>query len=87
MVIHDEDSQEAVRVFDARVGHFDEDIGVLLEIYHQFLLLLHEAESVFVHAVSVVEKQVIFTCKFNLDLLDLVLARSILYYSVEDTRG
>lgn len=48
-------------VLDATIGHFNEDIGILLEINHQFLLLLHVSELVFIHAVRVVEEQVVFT--------------------------
>jgi hypothetical protein len=34
MMVHDEYSEEAVWVFDARIGHFDEYIGVFLKIDH-----------------------------------------------------
>lgn len=71
-MVHDKDCEEAVRVLDARVGHFDEDVGVLLKVNHQFLLLLHVAELVLVHTVRVVEEQVVFTRQFHLDLLDLI---------------
>ena len=60
MVVHDEDSEETVGVLDARVGHLNEDIRILLEVDHQLLLLLHVAESVFVYDVRVVEEQVVF---------------------------
>jgi len=56
MVVHDEDCQEAVRVLDARVGHFYEDVRVFLEVDHQLLLLLHVPESVLVDTVRVMEK-------------------------------
>ena len=59
-------------VLDATIGHFNEDIGILLEINHQFLLLLHVPELVFIHAVRVVEEQVVLTRQFYLDLLDLI---------------
>jgi len=59
-------------VFNARIGHLDENVGILLEVDHELLLLLHVAELIFVHAVRIVEEQVILTCQFNLHLMDLV---------------
>ena len=47
--VHDENGQKRVRLLDARVYHFDKDIGVVAELYHQFLVLLHVTERVFVH--------------------------------------
>ena len=51
-----------MRVFDARVGHLHVDVCVLLEVYHQLLLLLHVSESVFINAVGVMEEQVVLAC-------------------------
>ena len=76
VVVHDENSQKAVRVFDARVRHLYKNVCILLEVYHELLLLLHVAESVFIYTVCVVEKQVVFTRQLHFDLLDLILARS-----------
>ena len=59
-------------VFNARIGHLDENVGILLEVDHELLLLLHVAELIFVNAVRIVEEQVILTCQFNLHLMDLV---------------
>ena len=39
---------------------------------HQLLLLLHVTEFIIVNNVGVVEKEVVFACQFNLDLVDLV---------------
>ena len=61
-----------MRVFDARIGHLDENVGILLEVYHEFLLLLHVAELVLVNVMRIVEEQVVLTCKFNLHLVDLI---------------
>lgn len=58
-MIHNENGEETVRVFDCRIGHLDKDVGIFLEVDHEFLLLLHVTELVFVHAVCVVEKQVV----------------------------
>ena len=71
-MIHDEDGEEAMRVFDARVGHLDEYVGILLKVDHELLLLLHVAELVLVHAMRVVKEQVVLTCQLNLNLVDLV---------------
>lgn len=70
-MVHDENSEETLRVLNARVGHLYIDVGVLLKIDHKFLLLLHVSEFVFVNNMRVVEEKVIFTCQFNLDLVDL----------------
>lgn len=80
MMVHDEDSQEAVRVFDAGVGHLDEDVCILLEVHHQLLLLLHVTEFVFIHAMRVMEEQVVLTRQLYLDLVDLPLNCSVLMH-------
>ena len=80
MVVHDEDRQEAVRVLDARISHLDEYVGILLEIDHEFLLLLHVPEFVFIHAVRVMEEQVVLTRQLNFDLVDLPLNCSVLMH-------
>ena len=77
LVIHDEDCKEAMRVFDARICHLDENVGILLEVDHEFLLLLHVAELVLVYVVRVVEEQVVLTCQLNLHLVDLVGVGSV----------
>ena len=73
-MVHDKDCKEAVWVFDAGVGHLDEDVCVFLKVDHEFLLLLHVSELVLVHAVSVMEEQVVLTSQLDLDLVDLSLA-------------
>ena len=60
-------------VFDAGVGHLDEDVGVFLEVDHELLLLLHVSEFVFVHAVSVVEEQIVLTRQLDFHLVNLTL--------------
>ena len=72
LMVHDKDGEEAVRVLDARVCHLDEDVSVLLKVYHQLLLLLHVAELVLINTVRVVEEQVVLTRQLNFDLLDLI---------------
>ena len=76
-MIHNENSEETVRVFDCRIGHLDKDVGIFLEVDHEFLLLLHVTELVFVHAVCVVEKQVVLAGQLNLNLVDLILTGTI----------
>ena len=66
-----------MRVFDARICHLDENVGILLEVYHEFLLLLHVAELVLVHAMRIVEEQVVLTCQLNLHLVNLVGVSSV----------
>jgi hypothetical protein len=34
---HDEDCEEAVGLFDARINHLNKDVGVIIEFYHQLL--------------------------------------------------
>jgi len=76
-MIHNEHSKEAVGIFDAGVSHFDKDVGVLLEVDHQLLLLLHVAEFVFINTVRVVEEQIVFTGKLHFDFMDQTLASSV----------
>ena len=76
-MIHDKHCEEAMRVLNARVSHFNEDIGILLEINHEFLLLLHVSELVFINAVCVMEEQVILTGQFDLDLMNLIRVRAV----------
>jgi len=76
VMVHDEDSQKAVRVFDARVRHLYKNVCIFLEVHHELLLLLHVAESVFIYTVCVMEKQIVFTRQLDFDLLNLILARS-----------
>ena len=46
--------------FDARIDHFDEDVGVLVELDHELLDFLHLTESVLVDDMGVMEKEVVF---------------------------
>ena len=71
-MIHNEDSKETVWIFDARISHFHKDIGIFLEVDHQFLLLLHVSKLILIHHVCVVEEKVIFAGQFYFDLVDLV---------------
>ena len=78
MVIHDEDGKEAVWILDARVCHLYKDVCILLEVYHQLLLLLHVTELVLIYTVCVVEEQVVLARQLYLDLVDLILASTML---------
>ena len=49
-----------MRLFNTTIDHLNEDRGVLWELYHQLLVLLHLPESVLVNCVRVVEEQVVF---------------------------
>ena len=59
--------------FDTAVDHFDQDIGVLMEFNHELLSILHLPESILIHNVSVMEKEVVFRCQLNLDVLNVVV--------------
>ena len=48
-----------------------------LEVNHEFLLLLHVTELVFINAVCVVEKQVILASQLDLHLMYLLLSSAI----------
>ena len=61
-----------MRFFDAWVNHFNEDISIVSEFYHQFLALLHIAKWVFINLVSVIEKQIILRGQFYFHILKLV---------------
>lgn len=61
-----------MRLFDARVDHLDENIGIVREFDHELLILLHHSETIFVHDVCVVEEQIIFGSQFNLDILEII---------------
>ena len=60
-----------MRLFYARVHHFHQNIGVVCEFNHQFLVLLHVSERVFVNHVGVVEEQVVFRSEFNFNVLKI----------------
>jgi len=62
-----------VRLFNAGVDHFDEDVGVFWEFYHQFLYFLHLSEGVFIHSVSVMKEQIILRGQFNPHILDVIV--------------
>ena len=64
-------------VLDSRIGHFDENVCIFLEVDHELLLLLHVTELVFVNAVCIVEKQVILTRQLDLHLMDLILTGTV----------
>lgn len=61
-----------MRLFDARVDHLDENIGIVREFDHELLILLHHSETIFVDDVCVVEEQIIFGGQFNLDILEII---------------
>ena len=56
-------------LLDARVDHLDQDVRVVAELDHQFLVLLHVSEAVLVNDVGVVEEQVVLRSELNLDIL------------------
>ena len=64
-------------VLDSRICHLDENVCIFLEVDHEFLLLLHMTELVFVNAVCVVEKQVVLAGQLDLNLMDLVLTSTV----------
>ena len=76
-MIHNENGEETVWVFDGRIGHLDKYVRILLEVDHELLLLLHVAELVLVNTVRVVEKQVVLAGQLYLHLVDLILTGTI----------
>lgn len=48
-----------MRFLDAAVDHLDENIGIFIELYHEFLVLLHLPEAVLINNVSIVEEKVV----------------------------
>ena len=68
--VHDEDGEERVRLLNARVDHLDQDVGVVGELNHELLVLLHVTEAVLVDDVGVVEEKVVLTGQLNLDILE-----------------
>lgn len=59
-------------LLDARVDHLDQDVCVVSEFYHKFLVLLHVSEAIFLNKMSIVEEQVILRCELNFDILEIV---------------
>lgn len=59
-------------LLDARVDHFNENVGVVREFYHELLVLLHHPEAVLVDNMCVVEEQVIFRGQLDLHVLEVV---------------
>ena len=57
--MHNEYGKEALRFLDARIGHLHEDLGVLMEVYHQLLLFLHLSKAILVDDMRVVKEEVI----------------------------
>ena len=70
---HYEDSEEAMRLLDARVDHLDKDIGVLVEVDHQLLCFLHLTEAIFFNQVGVVEEEVILWGQLQFYILDVIV--------------
>lgn len=62
-----------MRFLDTAVDHFDEDVGVLVELNHELLLFLHVPEVVFLDGVAVVEKQIVLRCQLNPYILNIVV--------------
>jgi hypothetical protein len=46
---HDEHGKETMRLLDAWVDHFHENVRVIIEFYHQLLRFLHGTEAIFIH--------------------------------------
>lgn len=61
-----------MRLLDAGIYHFLEDICVLCEVDQQLLLFLHVSVGVCVNLVGVVEKEVVLACELYSNVLDLV---------------
>ena len=73
-----------MRLLDAGVDHFYQDICVVRELDHQLLVLLHRSEAVLVDDVRVVEEQVILRGQFDLDVLKIVRVALIIH--IENVR-
>ena len=56
IAVHDENSQEGVRLFDARIYHFNQNVYVVLKFNHKLLIFLHVSKRILVDDVSVVEE-------------------------------
>ena len=61
-----------MRLLDAGVDHLDQNVGIIAELDHQLLVLLHVAEAVLVDDVSVVEEQIVLTSQLNFDVLESI---------------
>ena len=77
--MHDEYGKEALWLFDTGVGHFHEDVGIFVEIDHEFLLFLHLSETILINYMCVMEKEIIFRCQLNFNLFYLILTLSTLF--------
>jgi hypothetical protein len=73
-----------VRFFNAAVNHFNKDAGIVRELNHQLLVLLHLSKGVFIHSMSVVEEEVILRCQLNSHILDMIILISL--YSINSLK-
>lgn len=71
VTVHDEHSQERVRLLDAGVHHLDQNVRVISKLDHKLLVLLHVAEAVLVDDVGIVEEQIVLTSQLDFDVLQI----------------
>ena len=46
---HNEHGEETVRLLNTRIHHLNQDVRVVVELYHQLLGFLHSSETIFIY--------------------------------------
>lgn len=75
---HHENSQETIRLFDAWISHFNKNISVFLEVYHELLLFLQMLKAVLIYSMCIMEKEIIFRCQLYSNIFNLILSLATL---------
>lgn len=52
-----------------------------MELYHQFLLVLHHSETVLLHSVCVVEEEIVLRSQLNAHILNVVVVITLLAFA------
>lgn len=69
--LHEVHCKMIVRLLDAVVEHTNQHVGVISEVHHEFLLLLHGVEALQVAGVCVQEEQVALSGKLEANHVDV----------------
>lgn len=69
--LHQIDSEMVVWLLDAVVEHTNEHVGVVSEVDHELLVVLHQLERLEVTPMSVQEEQITLSRQLDFDGVDL----------------
>jgi len=66
-----------MRLLDAGVDHFHQDIGIVIKFDHKLLLLLHGTEAILIYQVCIMEEEVILWSELHFNILDVIVVISL----------